>query len=53
MFSELVPVGESEARVREPWEWHVKPVDLAMFQVSQLDLLFQVAPAVSNFPPRS
>lgn len=44
---------ESEAKACEPWEWHVTPVDLATFQVSQLDLLFQVAPAVSNFPPSS
>lgn len=46
-------LGESEAKVHEPGEWHVQPVDLATFQVSQLDLLFQVASAVSNFPPQS
>lgn len=43
-------LNESETKVLEPWEWHMKPVDLATFQVSQLDLLFQEAPAVLNFP---
>lgn len=43
-------LDENEANVLEPWEWHVKPADLATFQGSQLDLLFLVASVVSSFP---
>lgn len=49
-LSELMPVGESEARVREPGGQHRKPGDLAPLQVSQLDLLFQVALQVQCLP---